>query len=107
MTSGYLTPNEVADLLNVARSTVYRAIKSGELVAYKLGGYRCAPEDIDRWVKGRRVLPQYDSGLAGPRSCKPKTQTSGIDFEALVETAWGLNEQRGNQETHIRKPHFI
>lgn len=45
-----LTIDEVAARWRVSRDTVIRAIKSGRLVAYKVGqNYRIMPEDLQAW----------------------------------------------------------
>lgn len=45
-----LTISEVAQLLRVHASTVYRLAKAGQLPAFKLGdGWRFNSEDVDRW----------------------------------------------------------
>lgn len=48
----YLTPAQVADLLQVTRRTVYAWIKSGRLPAYKAGNVvRIRCEDISTFLK--------------------------------------------------------
>lgn len=48
----YLTPAQVADLLQVTRRTVYAWIKSGRLPAYKAGNVvRIRCEDIEAFLK--------------------------------------------------------
>lgn len=50
-TEHYYTIKEVADLLKVAYLTVYRWVKQGRLVAYKLGkDYRIKKSDFDRFI---------------------------------------------------------
>lgn len=85
--SAYLTPAEVADLLNIGRSTVYRAINKGELIAYRVGGYKIKPEDIDQWMKRKLArLPQ--TGLADSEIYKPKDEQV-LDFAELIEPIKG------------------
>jgi excisionase family DNA binding protein len=52
-----LTPDQVAELVQVSRKTVMRAIEAGELEASQLtqkrGGWRIRPEAIDEWMKLR------------------------------------------------------
>jgi excisionase family DNA binding protein len=51
---GFLTVAEVAEQLRVSTMTVYRLIKSGELVAARIGrSYRLRPEDVDGFLSQR------------------------------------------------------
>lgn len=45
-----LTPQEVADILNIAKNTVYQLIKRGELNAYRAGNkFRIDPSDVSEY----------------------------------------------------------
>ncbi len=47
----YLTVAEVAATLRVSTMTVYRLIKSGDLVAVRVGkSYRLATDEVDRYL---------------------------------------------------------
>lgn len=47
MTGRYLSPDQVAELLNVNRKTIYAAIRSGQLPALRLGRtFRVNPDDL-------------------------------------------------------------
>ena len=51
---GFLTVAEVAEQLRVSTMTVYRLIKSGDLVAARIGrSYRLRPEDVDGFLSRR------------------------------------------------------
>jgi len=51
---GFLTVAEVAEQLRVSTMTVYRLIKSGDLVAARIGrSYRLRPEDVDGFLAQR------------------------------------------------------
>jgi excisionase family DNA binding protein len=54
-----LTVEEVADLLKVHRTTVYRMLKSGELPAFKIGSdWRFNRVRIEEWLKSRTQPPE-------------------------------------------------
>ena len=54
---GFLTVAEVAEQLRVSTMTVYRLIKSGDLVAARIGrSYRLRPEDVDGFLAQRFTL---------------------------------------------------
>ena len=63
-----LTVGDVAEMCQVHRKTVTRAIRSGRLRAARLGArgaYRLRPEDVDRWVADSVVEPV---AVASPRA---------------------------------------
>lgn len=55
-----LTVGDVAEMCQVHRKTVTRAIRSGRLRAARLGArgaYRLRPDDVDAWIAGSVVEP--------------------------------------------------
>jgi excisionase family DNA binding protein len=53
---GFLTPQEVSDLLRVSVYTVRRWIKDGDLPAYKVGrGWRISEMEIDEWLRDHQA----------------------------------------------------
>jgi excisionase family DNA binding protein len=51
-----LTPEQVAEILQINILTVYSYIKQGKLGAIRLGrSYRIAQEDLDRLIEMNRV----------------------------------------------------
>lgn len=46
---------EVADALRVSEMTVYRLIESGELPAFRIGGFRIQRADLDAFIAERRI----------------------------------------------------
>jgi len=46
-----LTTNQVAQILQVSKRTVYRYIKSGKLKAINIGQWRIKKEDLDKFIK--------------------------------------------------------
>ena len=54
-----LTVEEVADLLKVHRTTVYRMLKTGELPAFKIGSdWRFYRVRMEEWLKSRTQPPK-------------------------------------------------
>jgi len=54
-----LTVKEVADLLKLHQTTVYKMIKSGELPAFKIGSdWRFHRSQIAEWLKSRTQKPE-------------------------------------------------
>lgn len=65
-----LTADEVAELLSVDRSTIYRWVDAGGMPAFRLapGTLRFDLDMVDDWLSGRLV--------GGPRPAKPLPHTS-------------------------------
>jgi excisionase family DNA binding protein len=58
MEAGFLTPQEVADLLKLEVGTVYGYIKSGKLRAIRVGNrYRIQKTDLDAFINAAAVTP--------------------------------------------------
>jgi excisionase family DNA binding protein len=86
------TPEQVADLLNVGRTTVYELLKTGELKSVKINrSRRILPEQLEEFVQGLRVessetsesddgsmgdLPVATTTIAGARTKKATTGRS-------------------------------
>lgn len=52
---GTLTPQQVADFLQVEPQTVWRMIRRGELPAFRVGRvYRITREDFEHWLEERK-----------------------------------------------------
>ncbi len=86
-----LTPQEVADILKIAKNTVYEMIKRGELPAYRIGRkLRIDLHDVEAYKRqGKRMeMPQLsDSALAEtPRApaTAPFTTGQASDAQSLV-----------------------
>ena len=63
-----LTVGDVAEMCQVHRKTVTRAIRSGRLRAARLGArgaYRLRPDDVDRWLAESVVQP---AAVTSPRA---------------------------------------
>lgn len=56
MPLGFMTPQEVADILKLNVMTVYEYIRTGALKAIKFGrSYRILVKDFERFIESRRV----------------------------------------------------
>jgi len=66
-TAQFLTVEQVAELLAVCRLTVYRLIKSGRLIAYRVGkgAYRIERADFQTFLAGCRSDQQPQAPQKG------------------------------------------
>ncbi len=79
-----LTVDEVAEILRVSPSTVYRRIQAGELPAIKLGHrqVRVRQEDLDAYIEAHRITSTAASaealsaGVGEPTDQAPVEETS-------------------------------
>ena len=53
-----LTVADIAEITGVHKMTVLRWIKSGELRATRIAGYKINPIDFSMFLEGRKVKPQ-------------------------------------------------
>ena len=58
-TNKLLTPEQVADILQIHILTTYNYIRRGKLNAIRLGrSYRITPEDLERFIESNRIENQ-------------------------------------------------
>lgn len=58
-TGTYLTPMQVAGILNCKLSTVYAWAKNGGIPAYKIKGIlRFNKDEVNEWIKGFKIAPE-------------------------------------------------
>jgi excisionase family DNA binding protein len=79
MTVVLLTPKEVAAILRVDKSWVYRAAREGSLPAVKLGHYvRFEERVLDEWIRnGGARGATVDGNRAGAALTTPPTAQEG------------------------------
>lgn len=52
----FLSPDEMAKLLSLGRTTSYKILRDGEIKSYKIGRRRIiARRDIEAWLEQQRV----------------------------------------------------
>ena len=65
----YLTPNEIADLLNVSLRTVQRYIKSGELSSVKfMGSRRTSEAALNQFINRHSGVADKSISIMGPNN---------------------------------------
>jgi len=58
-----LTPEQVADILQVHILTIYSYIRQGKLDAIRLGrSYRIIPQDLTRFIEANRIKNKQVAG---------------------------------------------
>lgn len=98
-----LTPNQVATRVRCGRSSVMRALKSGDLPAKKGNrSWQIAPEDADRWASGRLVMTVDTAGhdLGHDHQPSPDIASAVALAEARTEATM-LREQIGDLRDQI------
>jgi len=51
----WYTPDQIADMLQISKFSIYRAIKAGKLPAYQIDSiYRITDNDLSHWIKPYR-----------------------------------------------------
>jgi excisionase family DNA binding protein len=84
-----LTADEVTAWLHISRSTFYRAVRSGELPAFKLGGvWRVDRRDIEELIadrKRRSAKGRVVSAVPGTVPATPSRRLEKGDHRRLQE----------------------
>jgi excisionase family DNA binding protein len=80
-----MTPEQVADLLQVDRETVYRLIRRRQLAATKIGRtYRIPRQDLDTFLSANSTRPDVQEALFA-RLEEISAHNPGVDGDALLE----------------------
>jgi excisionase family DNA binding protein len=67
-----LTVQEAANVVKLTQWTIYRAIRRGDLVAYKPGGrLRIEEADLQAWLDATRVSPVKPAPQRSPQPVVP------------------------------------
>jgi|DEB0MinimDraft_3_1074331.scaffolds.fasta_scaffold05868_8 excisionase family DNA binding protein len=77
----FVTAQEASEYLRIGRSTIYRAIETGELPAYKIGHYRIRWSDLETWLETYKVKK---APTKRRRTSQPDSPV--IDFSDLLPT---------------------
>ncbi|MDD8020088.1 MAG: helix-turn-helix domain-containing protein [Acidobacteriota bacterium] len=57
----WLTLEQIAEYLQMSKSSIYKMAQGGKIPAYKVGRqWRFKEEEIDTWVAKRKVVRQKD-----------------------------------------------
>jgi len=57
----WLTLEQIAEYLQMSASSIYKMAQGGKIPSYKVGRqWRFRKDEIDAWVKGRKVIRQKD-----------------------------------------------
>lgn len=84
-----MTPQQVADYLQVASDTVYRYIREGRLVASRLGRqYRIAKKDVDLLLEATATV-----GGVRVRSFSPDLIQDWIEEDQLTDPVRRIGER--------------
>ena len=99
-----MTPEQVADYLQLNTDTVYRLIRSRRLPAAKIGrAYRICEEDVQAFLTTCSTAPQLRSALFR-RVLELADRNLGVDSDDVLEEleAWD-EEQKAHRAQAPRK----
>ncbi len=88
-----LTRKEVERILKVSRSQIYKLLRSGKLVAYKIGGnLRFQKNDINNLIKAHPYTQK--EALKGKKILPPsKSKRQPLSFKKFLKNQKGRNEK--------------
>jgi putative molybdopterin biosynthesis protein len=88
-----LTPEEVAEILNIKKNTVYELIKRGELAAFRVGRkLRVEREDVEAYKKRRRESGQPPVAASPPKP-NPPVRSEDNDIQPSISSGLVLYGQ--------------
>lgn len=88
-----LTPEEVAELLNIKKNTVYELIKRGDLAAYRVGRkLRIEREDVEAYKKRGRESVQFPITVS-PLKVNPLAAVEDNDIHPSISSGLVLYGQ--------------
>jgi excisionase family DNA binding protein len=80
-----MTPEQVADFLQVDRETVYRLIRRRQLAATKVGRtYRIPRQDLDTFLNANSTRPEVQEALFA-RLDEVSAHNPDVDGDVLLE----------------------
>ena len=98
-----MTPEQVADYLQLNTDTVYRLIRNHELPAAKIGRvYRIPKEDVDAFLMANSTSPQLRSALFR-RVLEIAEQNPGVNSDDVLEDLEAWDEEQEAQRAHARQ----
>ena len=84
--SRFVTLEEATGVLPLAEITLRRAIKAGELPAYRFGRrLAIRTSDLDDWIESRKVVPMAAPIVEKARQARPRSRPGGLLDRALKE----------------------
>ncbi len=102
-----MTPEQVADLLQVDRETVYRLIRRRQLAATKVGrSYRIPRQDLDTFLIANSTRPEVRDALF-ERVMTAANQNPNVDGDALLEELEREDDERKRQRANEGDPVLI
>lgn len=84
-----LTPQEVADILKIAKTTVYELIKRGDLNAYRIGRkFRVEQSDIDEYIRKAKNPSNNTNSEILNISHSPEEKLSKINYNEVSSNSY-------------------
>ena len=82
----FITLEEATGVLPLAEITLRRAIRSGELPAYRFGRrLAIRTSDLDDWIESRKVVPTAAPIFENAGPSRPRGRSGGLLDRALKE----------------------
>lgn len=82
-----LTPQEVAEKLNIKKNTVYELIKRGDLAAYRVGRkFRIEWEDVEAYKKRRKESAPTSLNVGVPPTLTEPATSGGHEIQTSIQT---------------------
>ena len=95
MLPNVLTPEQVAEYLQLDKETIYRLIRDRKLAATRIGrAYRIPREDLDAFMLANSTRPEVRNALFERALAYADRENPGVDSDAILEELEQLDEER-------------
>lgn len=90
-----LTPEQVADYLQLDKETIYRLIHDRKPAATRIGRAYCIPRaDLDAFMLAHSTRPKVRDALFERALSYAERENPGVDSDAILEELERLDEER-------------
>lgn len=95
MTRDVMTPEQVAQYLQIDRGAVYRLIRDRELAATRIGRtYRIPRDDVETFLLARSSRPEVRAALFDRALAHAERENPGSDSDVILEELERMDEDR-------------
>jgi excisionase family DNA binding protein len=95
-----MTPEQVAEYLQLTTDTVYRLIRQKKLAASRIGrAYRIPKEDVESFLLANSTRPEVRAALFR-RVLEIAERNPGVSSDDILEELEALDEERKRARAH-------
>lgn len=90
-----MTPEQVADYLQLDKDTIYRLIRDRKLAATRIGrAYRIPRQDLETFLSANSTRPEVRDALFARALSYAERENPGVDSDAILDELEQLDDER-------------